>query len=293
MRVATCISGLARQFYKDSTLSVFAARKSPEEIEGNEPIASALRLEEQSNVSAVSLLFAPGKRPRALDICAQAKSSGQFSISLDPSADGGQEEGWLELLANGMTFDLVGLAPQAVIEVPQTIHAFGLREKLDVGTLQPVLITPGPHLAAGSAMFPVVRTLAMIAAQLVELDGVDAVAWHPARAVSDAGYFRRSVLRWIEGGAFPGLGLSALVPTDDGGLASEGLALFTGQELFLTPDVVSDKAEGAKIALRLLNWLVENGRVTEVLEFTGPSGEALRIEPTDDPGRVKLRRLTR
>lgn len=252
-----------------------------------------MRLEVQDFASAVSLLFAPGKRPRAQDICALATKAAQFSVSLDPSADGGQEEGWLELLANGLTFDVSGLAPQSPIDVPPTVHAFGLRPGMDIATHQAVLITPGPHLAAGGAMFPVVRTLAMIAAHLVDLEGVDAVAWHPARAVSDATYFQRGVLRWMEGGAFPGLGLSALVPTPEGGLASEGLSLFTGQELRLSPDIAVDRAEGAKIALRLLNWLVENGRIIDPLEFTGPSGETLRLECSDNGTIVDVRRVAR
>lgn len=239
------------------------------------------------------MLFAPGMRPAAADICVQANNAGQFSISLDPSADGGKEEGWLELLANGLTFDLTGLAPKPPIEVPPSIHSFGLPDGLDIGGHQAVLITPGPHLVAGGAMFPVVRTLAMIAAHLAELDGVDAVAWHPARAVSDVGYFRRGVMRWMEGGTFPGLGLSALVPTPEGGLASEGLSLFTGQELRLDPDIVVDRAEGAKIALRLLNWLVENGHISDPLEFIGPSGETLRLEPSTDGAIVDVRRAGR
>jgi len=219
---------------------------------------------------------------------ALAASTGQFSVSLDTSEEGGQEEGWLELLANGLTFDLTGLAPQPSIEVPATAHTFGIAPGAETDAFQPVLVKPGPHLAAGGAMFPVVRTLAMIAANLAQLEGVKAVAWHPARAISEAGYFRTSVLRWIEGGAFPGLGLTALVPTDDGGLESEGLALFTGQELRMRPDVVMDRAEASKIALRLLNWLVEHGRITESFGFTGPSGETLRLEPVDNFGIVEV-----
>ena len=219
---------------------------------------------------------------------ALAASAGQFSVSLDTSEEGGQEEGWLELLANGLTFDLTGLAPQPSIEVPATAHTFGITPDAEIRALQPVLVKPGPHLAAGGAMFPVVRTLAMIAANLAQLEGVKAVAWHPARAISEAGYFRTSVLRWIEGGAFPGLGLTALVPTDDGGLESEGLALFTGQELRMRPEVVMDRAEASKIALRLLNWLVEHGRITESFGFTGPSGETLRLEPVDNFGIVEV-----
>ena len=134
----------------------------------------------------------------------------------------------------------------------------------------------------------VVWSIPFDAANLAQLEGVKAVAWHPARAISEAGYFRTSVLRWIEGGAFPGLGLTALVPTDDGGLESEGLALFTGQELRMRPEVVMDRAEASKIALRLLNWLVEHGRITESFGFTGPSGETLRLEPVDNFGIVEV-----
>lgn len=217
-----------------------------------------------------------------------AQECGQFSISLDTSEDGGQEEGWLELLANGLTFDLTGLAPQMPGETAETVHSFGLAPGFDARAREGMLVTPGPHLAAGGAMFPVVRTLAMIAANLVQLEGVEAVAWHPARAMSAPEYFRRSVLRWIEGGPFPGLGLSALVPTEEGGLRSEGLSLFTGQELSMQPEVVGDMAEASKIALRLLDWLVENGQITESFAFTAPSGQTLRLEPVDNFGIVEV-----
>ena len=236
----------------------------------------------------MSLLFAPGERPRAKQIRALATNCPQFSISLDTSADRGQEEGWLELLANGMTFDLTGLEPQASIDVPATAHTFGTGQGFDPAQQEAILIQPGPHLAAGGGMFPVVRTLAMVAATLAQLDNVKAVAWHPARAVSSADYFRRSVMGWIEGGAFPGLGLAALFPTEAGGLQSEGLSLFTGQELYMRPEVVTDRAEASKIALRLLNWLVENGRITQSFLFTGPSGETLRLEPVDNSGMVEV-----
>jgi hypothetical protein len=194
----------------------------------------------------------------------------------------------MELLANGLTFDCTGLAPQAGSKLPDLAHTYGLSADFGETAHQAILIQPGPHLAAGGAMFPVVRTLAMIAAHLVSVDGVEAVAWHSARAVSDADYFRSSVLRWIEGGAFPGLGLTSLEPDEDGGLRSEGLSLFTGQELRMHPEMVSDRAEASKIALRLLNWLVENGRITESFVFTGPSGETLRLEPSDNSAIVDV-----
>ena len=233
-------------------------------------------------------MFAPGARPRAADVRRLADTDGQFSISFDPAGEGGQEEGWLELLANGLTFDCTGLAPQVGSEVPELAHSYAVSQDFNAAEQQAILIRPGPHLSAGGTMFPVVRTLAMIAASLAALEGVQAVVWHPARSAIEAGYFRRSVMRWIEGGAFPALGLTALASDGNGGLTSEGLSLFTGQELYLRPEVASDTGEGAKIALRLIDWLVENGRITESLAFTGPSGETLRLEPVDNLGIVEV-----
>ncbi len=104
-----------------------------------------------------------------------------------------------------------------------------------------------------------------------------AVNWHPAHALSDPRYFREAVLRWVEGGAFPGLGLAALVPTEDGGLKSEGLAHFIGQELYLDPTLCEPRGDAAKVALRLMHWLVEHGNLTENVVLTGPSGEPLKL----------------
>ena len=56
----------------------------------------------------------------------------------------------------------------------------------------------------------------------------------------------------------------------------------------MRPEVVMDRAEASKIALRLLNWLVEHGRITESFGFTGPSGETLRLEPVDNFGIVEV-----
>lgn len=137
-------------------------------------------------------------------------------------------------------------------------------------------------------MFPVVRSLSVLAAHLVPLTGTRAVVWHPARTCNEPQYFRRSVLGWIEGGAFPGLGLTALVNRPDGGMESEGLAHFTGQELRLPPELARDGAEAAKVALRLLNWLVEHGRIDEPYSFTGPSGEPLGLEPVENSGILEV-----
>jgi hypothetical protein len=117
---------------------------------------------------------------------------------------------------------------------------------------------------------------------------VQAVAWHAARSWSGPAHYRESVLRWIDGGVFPGLGLAAFVPMPDGGMQSQGLALFTGQELRLEPDLTEDRAAGAKVGLRLMHWLVEHGRLEGPELLPGPDGLPLRLELSDNGRFVRV-----
>jgi len=237
-------------------------------------------------MSAASVLFAPGHRPDAAAIRVLSGTEVGFSISLDPTAqpdaagEPGMQGNWLELVATGLTFDLGGLAPGPSAERPAMRHAYGLPASVNDQPFEAIMLRPGPHLAGGRAMLPVVRCLAWLAARLAVLPGAQAVAWHPARCWSSPEAFRAGVLRWIEGGVFPAFNLAALANTADGALQSEGLALFTGQELRIEPDLAEDRAAAAKIALRLLHWLVEYGKVAEPEQLTGPEGEALRVEPS-------------
>jgi len=211
-----------------------------------------------------------------------SEANGGFGISHDPAASSADPAGdsWLELIANGLTFDVTGLAPGQPAGVPPQGHGYGLPPGFDGGRLEAITLQLGPHLAEGATMLPVVRTLAWLTARLAGLQNVRAVAWHSARCWSSPEHFRDSVLRWTEGGVFPGLGLAALMPAPDGSMQSEGLALFTGQEVRLEPELVEDRAAAARTALRLLHWLVEHGRLAEQETITGPDGEPLRLEPS-------------
>ncbi|MDE1466839.1 hypothetical protein [Aurantiacibacter sp. D1-12] len=239
-------------------------------------------------MATASLLFAAGDRPCAADIRKLAESDGNFSISIDPSLDGNADEGWVEILANGLTFDLTGLAPFAGSEPPPVAYHYGLQSDFDQLDLEAITLVPGPHLLAGGTMFPVVRGLALLSAQLASLASVRGIAWHAARAASHPQYFQRGVMGWIEGGAFPGLGLTALATKQDGSMQSEGLMLFTGQELLIPASIADNEAEGAKVALRLLNWLVEHGRIEQSVTFTGPSGEPIQLEPVENSGILRV-----
>ena len=142
-------------------------------------------------------------------------------------------------------------------------------------------------------MFPVVRCMAQLAAELARLPDAAVVIWHPARASSGAEYFRRGVLRWLEGGVFPGLGLTALAACDDGTWKSEGLSLFTGQEVLLAADIAPDTASAAKTALRLINWLVEHGGISVPVTFTSPEGQTFHLSPYEEGSIVRVSREAR
>ncbi len=264
---------------------------------GSQTIAFAQRPVGGKLDNAVALLFAAGQRPRASDLVAHSLKQGQFAVTFesedfaDPAAPGGRQ--WVELLANGLTFDLSGLAPGPDEVVEAGAHFYGFDQTVDLSGCEVIRLVPGPHLTSGGPMVPVIRCLAWLAAELSSLEGLQAILWLPARAVSPPAYFREGVTRWISGGAFPGLGLTALVPQEDGTMASEGLALFTGQELVLDRSIAQDRAQAAKLAVRLLHWLVETGRIERSQSLTGPSGEALVLEPDHHESVVRVWRGSR
>lgn len=221
-----------------------------------------------------------------------ARRTGGFAVSLKPDQT---SEGidWVELLANGLTFDLTNLAPGAAADQWEYGHFFSLPADFDIDELEAIVIAPGPHMASARPMVPIVRCLAWLAAQLAQIDEVSAIGWGPARTCCSPRYFRDGVMRWLGGGAFPGLGLTALVALENGDMQSEGLALFTGQELRLDAGLASDHAEASKIALRLMHWIAEIGTVEEAISLAGPTGEDIVLEPLPGQRIVLARKLAR
>jgi hypothetical protein len=228
----------------------------------------------------VSVVFAANTRPGADALRELAKTSGQFSVSFDPGIESPGDRGWVELLTSGLTFDCTGLAPGPPGQMPERVQTFGLQLHQDFSGSEAVTIVPGPHLTGGGAMFPVVRCLAWLGALVSGMQGAQAVSWHSARNYTAPDQFRARVLRWIEGGPFPVFDLTALVPSPESGIASEGLALFIGQEIHLAPEIAPNRNEAAKIALRLIDWLIGNGRIDVPSQMVGPSGEPLLLTPS-------------
>ena len=244
------------------------------------PIGNAFGFEDTAPGSAVTILFDAGQRPAARDIHKLARASGEFEVTSLSAPDGRYADvDWLELLINGLTFDLTGLVPAPSRRAPPCRHAFGTDVVSSQGQLEGICLQPGPHLAGGSAMPPVVRSLAWIGALLARLPGVRAVVWHTAQIWSAPDYFHRTVVNWIEGGVFPGFGLTALVPVPEQGIRSEGLSAFIGAELHVLPDVAGEGEDAAKLALRLVHWLVEHGGLDSDVALTGPAGEPIVLRP--------------
>ena len=123
-----------------------------------------------------------------------------------------------------------------------------------------------------------VTLAALPASQAVDVKTLDKLLASPM------GYLAKQPASWSSSRS--GRELTALAIQDDGSLASEGLELFIGQELVLHTDIARDRAQAAKLAVRLLHWLVEGGAVTYTQTLTGPSGETLILTPQDDGRQV-------
>lgn len=226
----------------------------------------------------LSLVFADGQRPdvsalRALaaDV-APRRIGAAFSISHLPDP----AEGWVELLAEGLTFDCAALPPAPSAPLPPGGALLGL-ESQPVG--EAITLLPGPHLADAMGMLPVVRSLAGIGARLAALPGARAVIWNPARCWMPPVYFSKVIGNWLADGPFPALGLTSLERESDGAIVSVGLALITGQELRFLPDAKLGAADIARIAVRLIHALIDSEPLTKAHSFLGPDRETLLVTP--------------
>ena len=205
-----------------------------------------------AGADGLAIWFDAAGRPTAADIARYAASAATdvpFRITHRPA----QGVVRLELVAGGLAFDLHGLAPGPTEPVSAPRHRYDLAE-----TDQPlaaVTIAPGPHLRSVLAVLPVTRALIAVGCSLITLPGVMGVSWQPAATIMSPTYFSRVMRGWLDGGAFPGLGLTALEQTPDA-MRSEGLAHFLGYELAVATAADFGPAQAAKLALRAMHALV-------------------------------------
>lgn len=233
-------------------------------------------------MSGVSLLFAVGARPAVSDIESLLAPPGEIGKIARVSHRPLNAEGWLELLASGLTFDVQGLAPGRGAQVQPPGHLYGLPQDLGKFAFEAISVVPGSHIAAGAALLPVVRVMMRLAAGLAAELPVRAVCWNPAQAWMDPKYFGRIMKHWLSGGPFPSLGLTALRRREDGAVESSGLAFFTGQELCVTEHDEAAGSETMKLAARVIDRLVAHGPLEQSETFAGLEGERLIAEPSPD-----------
>lgn len=207
------------------------------------------------------LLFSAGSRPTAGEIShllASPESGIPARIGCRPEP----AEGWLEILASGLTFDLRGLSPAPPVRDDAARHAYGFDNMPPGGGLEAVELAASGHIVSGSRLQPVIRTMVNLAADLALRLPVAAVAWQPAQTLMEPRYFSRIAFNWLSGGAFPVLGLTALVPAGDGSITSTGLSHFIGQEMQLEGRDGEPQAESVKLAIRLVDYLIRHGPLT-------------------------------
>lgn len=231
------------------------------------------RTKGQSRLAA--LLFDPEARPDAGQIADLSALHGRFSVSNWSD----EHAGIVELLHEGLTFDMGHLCPAQALHIDGLVHRVELPQDLDVDALHAVDLLPSPHLAGAGRLLPVLRVMADLLIDLTTLPGLRAVAWCPARTVMSPAWFTEACGAWLAGGPFPALALTALHRGRDGGIASEGLAFLTGQEFALRPRPGVSVDQDARVAVRLTDWLVAHGRVDGPCDALLPGGGAVRIEP--------------
>lgn len=235
------------------------------------------------------LLFALGKRPDRHAIRACAERLPSLSVSHDPVPhDAPHPEAlwpgqlnWIELLRDGLTFDLSGLAPGEAAPFPDLAHRFDLPAVPESVACEAVVLRPGPHLAAGGNSQPVMRGLLAVACDLVrQFEQCVAVAWGPAGTAIGPRFFESVVSAWLDGGPFPALGLTAFVEAPDGALESVGLGFWIGQELRIELPLSTDRIAATRLGIRLVNHLVITGAPAEDDRIIAPDGTRLVLRPS-------------
>lgn len=196
---------------------------------------------------------------------------------------------WMELLRDGLTFDLSGLSPGPEAPFPQLAHRFDLPALPVAGEHEAMVLRPGPHLAAAGNSLPVIRTMLALACDLVRhFEDLVAVGWGPSGSAVGRRFFESVTTAWLDGGPFPALGLTAFVETHDAALQSVGLGFWIGQELRVEPPLSADRVAATRLAIRLVNHLVLTGGLTADDHITAPDGMRLVLRPSRDRALVSV-----
>ena len=273
--------------------------------EGTETISES----QHHDAAGLNVLFAIGKRPTRGAIKAFVARQNAVSLSHDPSGDHpvalipveglppslqpaastADDVLWLELLRDGLVFDLKGLAPGASCAFPEIQHRFDCAEEPCSFRLDAMLIQPGPHLATLGGSAPVARGMLALASDLIHhFPDLEAVYWPPSQSAIGRRFFESVITAWLDGGAFPALGLTAFRESIDGALQCVGLDFWIGQELRIEPPLSFDKVAATRLGVRLINQLVIVGGQDESERIIGPDGTRLVMRPSRNRRYVRV-----
>lgn len=259
--------------------------------------APAISQSQRADDAELHLLFVKGKRPDRAAISAFVATQQAVSISHDPQSDPASQgdalwaaqQDWVELLRDGLTFDLSGLASGPATLFPVIEHRFDLPAIPSADTHEGMILRPGPHLAAGRHSLPVIRAmLALGCAMVHHFEELAAVSWGPARSGIGRRFFESVTAAWLDGGPFPALGLTAFAETGDGALQTIGLDFWIGQELRIEPPISADKVAATRLGIRLINHLVLIGGLTGEDRIIAPDGSRLVLRPSRDRALISV-----
>lgn len=166
--------------------------------------------------------------------------------------------GRVSLRVAGFTFEVAGLAPAEPDPAPAAPHCYGVTREQLAGA-EAILLRPA-HNCAPASNIQLARVMMEIGLAIAALDRAIAACWGPARTAMGMAWFVTAMERWLSGGAFPALGLTALAPTAEGAMRSEGLALFTGHEV-VADARIGPPAEQARLLSRMIHHLIHHGPV--------------------------------
>jgi hypothetical protein len=229
-----------------------------------------------SRQHAVALSHDPAADTAAGLLVPQGEGEYGSAPAAAPAAADAQAQVWLEVLREGLTFDLRGLAPGPHGAAPAISHRFDFSASHSQDALEVLTITPGPHLAGGERSIPVLKGMLGLARDLAQhFEDLLAVVWEPSRSAIGRRFFESVITAWLEGGAFPALGLTAFEQVEDGALQTVGLSYWIGQELRMEPPLTSDKVAATRLGVRLVNQLVIVGGLETSERIIAPDGTRL------------------
>lgn len=270
------------------------------------------QLLDHAHALGVYLLFEADHRPSAAAITAFAAAWEAVFVSHDPSTvclhdsntqdlaklDEKTDTGfkplakhWVELLRDGLTYDLQGLAPGPACVCSQAVHRFDWPGTGDFSAYEALHLTIGPHLQGGQRSLPVLRTMAALARDLtLFFEEIVAVVWTPSRSVIGRRFFESTTTAWLDGGPFPALGLTAFAADENGALETVGLELWIDQELRIDAALASDRLAATRLGVRLVNHVLLLGGLTHDERVTAPDGTPLVMKLSPDRKHIMVMR---